>query len=149
MSHPASTAGQPRTYARMRGSKSPRSTAVSRGGHISTGNLVTNEHARCCSGLLARAMILPRTSTKHRDPSRSRCGEDVGAARCSTQRRWSAPASTAPMNFSAISSASRPSCRTPKQRRHGGQRDEHVSSQSAGSGLQMATSALFPSVPLI
>ena len=33
-------------------------------------------------------------------------------------------------HHSAISSASPPSCRTPKQRRHGGQRDEHVSSQT-------------------
>ena len=41
----------------------------------------------------------------------------------------SAPASTAPMNFSATSSASQPSPRTPKQRRHGGQRDEDPSSQ--------------------
>ena len=43
----------------------------------------------------------------------------------------STPASMAPMNTRAISSASPPSCWTPKQRRHGGQRDgdEHVSSQ--------------------
>ena len=40
-----------------------------------------------------------------------------------------APASTAPMNTSAISSASPQSCQTPKPRRHGGQQDEHVSSQ--------------------
>ena len=40
-----------------------------------------------------------------------------------------APASTAPMNFGAISSVSRSSCRTQKQLRHGGQRDGDPSSQ--------------------
>jgi hypothetical protein len=98
-----------------------------------------------------RAMILPTKSTK---TAIRVDGEDVGGdggsvARCSTHPldgfhdpcRMSAPASTAPMNFSATSSASQPlSPRTPKQRRHGGQRDEDPSSQyaEAGSGLQTA-----------
>ena len=75
-----------------------------------------------------RAMILPMKSTK---TAIRVDGEDVGGSlqHAPSMDSMSAPASTAPMNFSATSSASQPSPRTPKQRRHGGQRDEDPSSQ--------------------
>ena len=124
--------GRPRTHARVRGSKSLHATIhrrEPRRAHQHRNPWTKRAH-QVLFGTADRdrAMILPMKSTK---TAIRVDGEDVGGSlqHAPSMDSMSAPASTAPMNFSATSSASQPSPRTPKQRRHGGQRDEDPSSQ--------------------
>ena len=67
------------THARVRGSKSPRSTVESRGGHISTGSHATKQAREVQFGATNRdrAMTLPIKSTK---TAIRVVGEDVGGS---------------------------------------------------------------------
>ena len=121
---------RPRTHARVRGSKSPRSTVerAEAGKSAQESMRQTSTRGAVRHSCPRQGDNLAHKVHQDRDPSRWRRCRRLAAAR-TMMDSMSAPASTAPMNTRAISSASPPSCRTPKQRRHGGQQYEHVSSQ--------------------